>query len=217
VPDVPVIDPLVAAPVEPVAPLADADPVVPAAPAVLAEPEVPAVLPVIDPLAAVPELLYSDDEGVDWPLIAAANAVMCVRTSISLLRVASSIVDAEAPVERLPVAVPAVPVVPLVPAVAVGSALLPVVEAVPTRFVRIRSIAATSVPQLLLLADGDFVPRAGVVEDAALLDDAPAPLAEIRSRLFRCRFSSVNCARDFAGIEVVWTPSNAALAWRRCS
>lgn len=76
-------------------------------------------------------------------LIAAANAVTCVRTSCSFARAASSSV---ADASLLPAAVDA----PVVPTGAAPVALSP-----PSRSFRMRSIAATSVPQLVaVLAAG---------------------------------------------------------------
>lgn len=68
----------------------------------------------------------------------AAYAVMCVRTSINFARVASSIVALDDFV---------LPLVPVAPAVDVGA---PADVSLPAISVMILSIAATSVPQLLL-------------------------------------------------------------------
>ena len=85
----------------------------------------------------------------DPPLIAAANAVMWVRTSWSLVRAdSSSVIDSSglAPV----VVLGAVAVEPVVPAGAGVAA--PVVPVLPSSSVRMRSAAATSVVQLALRA-----------------------------------------------------------------
>jgi hypothetical protein len=115
------------------------------------------------------------EDGAAVPLIAAANAVTCLRTSISLLRVVSSRVTAA----DLDDVLPAVPV-----GDAGSPALLEDVE--PSRSFRILSIAATSVPQFAL-------PRGAVarglrlaVPVALALSFAPAA----RSSAFKCRFRS---------------------------
>jgi hypothetical protein len=72
------------------------------------------------------------------PAMPAAYAVMCVRTSINFARVASSIVALDDFV---------LPLVPVAPAVDVGA---PADVSLPAISVMILSIAATSVPQLLL-------------------------------------------------------------------
>jgi len=90
--------------------------------------------------------------GVDAaPLIDAANAVMCVRTSCSLARAgSSSVIDA---VSLLPVVVfGAVAVEPEVPAVADAPA--PVVLSAPSSSDRMRSAAATSLLQFALAFAG---------------------------------------------------------------
>jgi hypothetical protein len=120
---------------------------------------------------------------------------MCDRISISFARVASS-TDALDPV-RVPRFVPDVPVA--VPAVVPA---VPVAVSLPARFVMMRSIAATSVPQLCVLADA-------VPGDALLLDDG---VAFGFSRAARWRRSSANCARSCAGIEFVLISLSAALA-----
>ena len=96
--------------------------------------------------------------GAGAPDIAAANAVTCVRTSVSFAFVASSSVAV----------VFGLPVVPVAPAGSVAA----LVVAGPSSSVRILSIAATSVGQLLLrlaavcdpvvLALADFIERAEV-------------------------------------------------------
>ena len=99
---------------------------------------------VIVSLAIVDDALLPDVEPVR--AFAAAYAVICERISISFARVASSIEALDALrvlrlVPDVPVAVPDV-----VPAV-------PVAVSLPARFVMMRSIAATSVPQLCVFAD----------------------------------------------------------------
>jgi hypothetical protein len=96
---------------------------------------------------ADPASLFGDEDP-DFP---AAYAVMCVRISISFARVASSIIVLDAP--RLE---PEVPVAPVV--LVLLGALVPALS-LPTSFVMMRSIAATSVPQLFELADAVVPPR----------------------------------------------------------
>ena len=84
---------------------------------------------------------------------------MCVRISISFARVASSIAALAAAPPRF---VPDVPV-------GLGVAVLPApADSLPASFVMMPSIAATSVPQLLALADAVADPRWLV-----LFSDAP--------------------------------------------
>ena len=78
---------------------------------------------------------------------------MCVRISMSFARVASSTAVIDEPRVRLAPVVPAAPLVP-VPLVPVAAVSLP------ARFVMMRSMAATSVPQL-------SVPLADVVDPCA--------------------------------------------------
>lgn len=136
--------------------------------------------------------------GVDGaPAIPAAYAVMCVRTSINLARVASSTVAADA-------FDPAAPLVPVAPGVVEDE-----VEAVslPAMSVMILSIAATSVPQFAWLEA--FV-------DLLLLAVVPLVLAPAdgprRSRLLRWRFSCARDDRSFAGTELVLMSLNACCA-----
>jgi hypothetical protein len=117
------------------------------------------------------------------PDIAAANAVTCVRTSISLDFVVSSRVTEVFDPDFDPVA----PVAPVVP---VG-ALAPLAEAEPSSSVRILSIAATSVLQLLF-------PRAVVFDPAALA--GALAVADDFSSAFRCRFNSATRLFARAGI-----------------
>ena len=135
----------------------EVDPEVPVVPcgAVAAE-SVDAVEPVAAAAGAVAEALAGDDgssllgavvaPAELLPLIDAANAVMCVRTSCSFARAGSSRVTDEAALPRV-VVFGAVAVDPDVP---VGS-VAPVVLAEPSSSVRMRSAAATSVLQLAAL------------------------------------------------------------------
>ena len=114
----------------------------------------------------------------DPPLIAAANAVMCVRTSCSLVRAdSSSVIDASG---SALVVLGAVAVEPLVPTGA--AAVAPVVLVLPSSSVRMRSAAATSVLQLA-------PPRPAAAPDAGCCDAA-------RSRALKCRFSSATRVFD---------------------
>jgi hypothetical protein len=93
----------------------------------------------------------------DAPLIDAANAVRCVRTSCSFVFALSSRVIAAVLAAGFALAVPVVPVIP-------GS-VAPVVLPAPRSSVRMRSAAATSVLQFALPAGADEVlPAAGVAE-----------------------------------------------------
>jgi hypothetical protein len=114
--------------------------------------------------------------GVEVPAIPAAYAVMCVRTSISLARVASSIVVAD------------FAVVPLVPT---GVGVLGVADSLPTIWLMALSMAATSVPQFVFDAL-DFEASAG----EALADEPTF------SRLARCFLRSARSERFFAGTAV---------------
>ena len=87
------------------------------------------------------------------PLIAAANAVTCVRTSWSFVRAASSSDTAAAL---------------LLPVVPVGAAA-PVALSAPSRSFRMRSIAATSVAQLEAARADGFAASAGAWLSAARL------------------------------------------------
>jgi hypothetical protein len=134
-------------------------------------------------------------EGV--PAIPAAYAVMCVRTSISLARVASSIAV-------LDLAAPLVPVAPGVE-VAVDDEEV----SLPTISLMILSIAATSVPQLAFGALADWLApgRVGVDSDALALDDEP-----IFSRLLKCCFNLLRSDRFFDGTEFAEMSFTAAWA-----
>lgn len=136
-----------------------------------------------------------DDAAPDFE---AAYAVMCARISISLARVASSIVVLDVPRLRAPE-------VPVAPVVALGDAPLVPAVSLPARFVMMRSIAAISVPQLLELADAAPDPRR-----VALLPDARD--AEGLSSAARCRRNSANCERSRAGIDVILMSLNASRA-----
>jgi hypothetical protein len=107
------------------------------------------------------------------PDIAAAKAVTCVRTSISL----DFVVSSSATEFFEPEAEPVAPVAPVVP---VGE-LVPLADAGPRSSVRILSIAATSVLQFPF-------PRA-VAFDPVVFAEA-LPLADDFSSAFKCRFSS---------------------------
>jgi hypothetical protein len=131
--------------------------------------------------------------GVDVPDIPAAYAVMCARTSISFDRVASSSATALSAFE--------LPLVPVAPGVAA-----PVVP-LPTISVMILSMAATSVPQLLV----DLPAAFGAVAVVSLDGDPILSSAE------RWRFNCASWVRLFAGTEAVAMLSTAALAWLRCS
>jgi hypothetical protein len=128
-----------------------------------------------------------DGVEVDVPLIAAANAVTCVRTSCSLARDgSSSVIDAAG----LPLVVVfgAVAVEPVVPAGAGVAA--PVVAVEPSSSVRMRSTAATSVLQFAL--------RAVALTEAGFEADC--------SSVFKCFFSSATRvfavpANDAAGMS----------------
>ncbi len=150
--------------------------------------------------ALVAELVDASVFGVDGaPAMPAASAVLCVRTSINLARVASSTVAADA-------FEPAAPLVPVAP----GVVAVDDVEAVslPTMSVMILSIAATSVPQFAWLeAFGDFL---------LLLAVAPLVLASADgprcSRLLRWRFSCARDDRSFAGTELALMSFTACCA-----
>ena len=123
----------------------------------------------------------------DAPLIDAAKAVMCVRTSCSFARAdSSSVIEADG----LPpvVVLGAVAVEPLVPA---GAGVAePVVAAAPSSSLRMRSAAATSLLQFAL--------RAAVLPEACFEADC--------SSVFKCRFSSATRvfavpASDAAGMS----------------
>jgi hypothetical protein len=123
----------------------------------------------------------------DVPLIDAANAVTCVRTSCSFARVGSSSVI-EAAGLPLVVVFGAVAVEPVVPAGAGVAA--PVVAVEPSSSVRMRSTAATSVLQFALRAV--VLPEAGFEADC--------------SSVFKCFFSSATRvfavpASDAAGMS----------------
>jgi hypothetical protein len=129
------------------------------------------------------------EDGVedDAPLIAAANAVTCVRTSCSFARDGSSSVI-EAAGLPLVVVFGAVAVEPLVPAGAGVAA--PVVSVEPSSSLRMRSAAATSVLQFALRAV--VLPEAGFEADC--------------SSVFKCFFSSATRvfavpASDAAGMS----------------
>ena len=126
--------------------------------------------------------------GVAVPAMPAANAVMCVRMSISFARVASSSV----------IAVAALPVVPAAP----GVAVVPVAVSVPSISVMILSIAATSVPQF----EFDFAAAAGAGAALGVVVD-PA-----FSSAARCFFNCASWLRLFAGTEVAVMLSAAAFA-----
>jgi len=149
--------------------------------------------------ALVAELVDASLFGVDGaPAIPAAYAVMCVRTSINLARVASSTVADDA-------FDPAAPLVPVAP----GVADVDDVEAVslPTMSLMILSIAATSVPQFAWLE---------ALVDLLLLAVVPLVLAPAdgprRSRLLRCRFSCARDDRSFAGTELALMSFTACCA-----
>jgi hypothetical protein len=126
------------------------------------------------------------------PLIEAANALRCVRTSCSFVLAVSSSVIAELLAAGFVFVVPLVPVVP-------GS-VAPVVPDAPSNSVRIRSAAATSVLQLALPAAGDEVlPAAGD-------DDADFP------SVARCRFSSATLVLAVPVSEAAGISFNAASA-----
>jgi len=161
-------------------------PVVPATAVLPAAPLVPVVAlaePVLEEAGAaalaLAGALGSSLLGVALvPLIEAANAVTCVRTSSSFVRVdSSSVIEAPA---LLPVVVfGAVAVDPDVPA---GEGVLaPVVLFPPSSSVRMRSTAATSVLQF---------PRAVVALLRGAVEPAAAPWPADCSSVFRCRFSS---------------------------
>ena len=108
----------------------------------------------------------------DPPLIAAANAVMWVRTSWSLVRAdSSSVIDASG--LALVVVLGAVAVEPVVPAGAGVAA--PVVPVLPSSSVRMRSAAATSVLQLAL--------RAVAAPDAGFCDAARSTCTQVPLQL----------------------------------
>ena len=152
------------------------------------------LVPVADVLAAAGSEV-ADDEAASLavPLIAAANAVTCVRTAVSCVRVASSSVAL-----TLRGAVPVV-AEPLVP---VG---LPAASAGPIMVVRILSIAATSVPQLALPFAAVALGLAGLLLPAA------------RSSALRWRFSSASCVLFFPVTAVGAMLARALLACCRCS
>src|SRR3954468_10729268 len=121
---------------------------------------------------------------------------MCVRTSISFARVASSIVALDAPDLA-----PAVPVAPGVDVDVDGD-----VVSFPTMSVMILSTAATSVPQLAFLPLVDF--PALLLGCAVLV----AGFAPIFSRLLKWRFNSASAARFLAGMEFAEIPLAACCA-----
>jgi hypothetical protein len=144
--------------------------------------------------AVVSELAVVSVFGVDGaPAMPAAYPVMCVRTSISFARVASSIVALDAPDF-------AAPVVPVAPGVDVD------VESLPTMSVMILSTAATSVPQLAFFALADLPV---LLLGCAVL---AAGFEPIFSRLLKWRFNSASAARFFAGIDVAEIPFAACWA-----
>jgi hypothetical protein len=132
-----------------------------------------------------------------WPDIALANAVMCVRTSISLFFVVSS-----SAVSCLPLVLlrPVVPVVPLDSAPVVAE---PALASVPISSLRVLSMAATWVLQEDL-ASADF-PLADPDADAL-------PAADLSSALM-CRRSSAIFDLARAGTDPVSTSSSAVLAF----
>jgi hypothetical protein len=129
------------------------------------------------------------------PLMAAANAVMWVRTSCSFVRAGSSSV----------VAAPSREVVPAVPAVPVG-AVAPVARSVPRSSVKVRSIAATGAAQLALLRS----------VERALVAGVPLALADCSSALI-CRFRSATRVLAVPVNEAAGMSFRAALALLRCS
>src|SRR4029453_12740147 len=134
--------------------------------------------------------------GVDGaPAIPAAYAVMCVRTSISFARVASSIA-----VLDLPLDAPLVPVAPGVD-VAGDEVSLPIIS------LMIFSTAATSVPQLAFGALADLLAPAAFPSAVLALGEEP-----IFSRLLRCCFSFPRSDRFLAGTDAVSIAFTASCA-----
>ena len=110
--------------------------------------------------------------------------MICVRTSISFARVASSIVVAD------------FAVVPLVP---VGVGVLGVADSLPTIWLMVLSIAATSLPQSAFDAPGF---------EASIADALGDELSF--SRFERCFFRSARSERFFAGTDVASIAFKAA-------